>query len=215
MKSYVWCRHRYAHAYTYRLEARTRATGRLIGERAGKSLARPIETSSSHLFPISGLLVIGYRLPTNKRTRQTRCAVFADCLILFRVYEWEVCVADVFVAFLLPVHFLFRVKFSFPPSRSIYTYIFDGTFFFTPDNNSYDLRIIFFFFFFSTRFSSLISPSRERERIAQRRPWRTIIPAKKEIFLKAGAMRKVRRLLLCEIYDITPSDSLLQLTVCL
>lgn len=69
--------YRYAHACTYRLEARTRATGRLIGERAGKSLARPIETSSSHLFPISRLLVIGYRLPTNKRTRQTRCAVFA------------------------------------------------------------------------------------------------------------------------------------------
>lgn len=51
------------------IQTRTRATGRLIGERPGKSLARPIETSSSHLFPISRLLVIGYRLPTNKRTR--------------------------------------------------------------------------------------------------------------------------------------------------
>lgn len=53
----------------------------------------------------------------------------------------------------------------FVSSISFYLYVyFRWYFFFTPDNNSYDLRIIFFFFFFSTRFSSLISPSREREK---------------------------------------------------
>lgn len=52
----------YAHTGTW---ADMRATGRSIGERPAKSLARPIETSSDHLFPISGLLVIDYRLPTN------------------------------------------------------------------------------------------------------------------------------------------------------
>lgn len=67
--------------------ARKRAASRLIGERRGKSLARPIETSSSHLFPISRLLVIGYRVPTNKCTR----AVFADCLILSNPWAWNTC----------------------------------------------------------------------------------------------------------------------------
>lgn len=69
------CKHTY-------VEARTRATGRLIGEWPAKSLARPIETSSSHLFPISGRLVIGYRLPTNKCTRLRPRRVFANCLVL-------------------------------------------------------------------------------------------------------------------------------------
>ena len=74
MSNFLCCTvHTHAH-----VGARTRAASRLIGERPGKSLARPIETSSSHLFPISRLLVIGYRVPSNKRTR----TVFADLSIL-------------------------------------------------------------------------------------------------------------------------------------
>lgn len=73
------CKHTY-------VEARTRATGRLIGEWPAKSLARPIETSSSHLFPISGRLVIGYRLPTNKCTRLRPRRVFANCLVLSNLF---------------------------------------------------------------------------------------------------------------------------------
>lgn len=74
------CKHTY-------VEARTRATGRLIGEWPAKSLARPIETSSSHLFPISGRLVIGNRLPTNKCTRLGPRRVFANCLVLSNLFS--------------------------------------------------------------------------------------------------------------------------------
>lgn len=186
----------YAHAYTYRVEARTRATGRLIGERAGKSLARPIETSSSHLFPISRLLVIGYRLPTNKRTRQTRCLRIASSSFEYvgvymrcRCFSAFLCARAVFIT-------AWNFVFSRFRSRSILHALSISRIVFTRDNNSYDLFTSNFFFFFYSysilfyRFSSLISPSRENCATSTLKI--TIILADKEIFLKAGAMRKVR-----------------------
>lgn len=77
-----------------------------------------------------------------------------------------------FRCFLVPVQFLYRVKFRFfeiSISIYLYIYIFDRfrtIVFFTRDNNSYDLFTSNSFFFFSLiRFSSLISPSRELRNI--------------------------------------------------